>query len=115
MPAGLAELHDAVLEAYQASDPTPFKDFRRNEYLMTVENMGQLSDDVSESIRQADEICLTQEVWDTCRWLKARGVTITSFSDKPDEACAPNAEMAALGYQSIHNTPTHLLGSPLNI
>ena len=45
MPVGLAELHDAVLEAYQANDPTPFKDFRRNEYLMTVENMGQLSDD----------------------------------------------------------------------
>ena len=115
MPTGLGELHDAVLEAYQASDPTPFKDFRRNEYLMTVESMGRLADDAPETLQQAEEICLTQEVWDACRWLQARGVTITSFSDKPDEACAPNAEMAALGYHAIHNTPTHLLGKPLDI
>ncbi len=115
MPAGLADLHDAVLQAYQINDPTPFKDFRRNEYLMTVENMGQLPDDAPESVRQAEEICLTQEVWDACIWLQARGVTITSFSDKPDEACAPDAELAALGYHAIHNTPTHLLGEALDI
>ncbi len=113
MPAGLAELHDAVLEAYRANDPTPFKDFRRNEYLMTVEHMGQLPDDVPDSRRQGEEICLTREVWDACRWLQARGVTITSFSDKPDEACAPSAELAAQNYQAIHRTPTHLLGEAL--
>jgi hypothetical protein len=113
MPAGLAKIHDAVLEAYQAKDPTPFTDFRRNEYLMTVENMGQLPDNAPDSARKQEEICLTQEVWDACRWLQTRGVTITSFSDKPDEACAPNTELAELGYQSIHNTPTHLLGKTL--
>jgi len=115
MPAGLAELHDAVLEAYQINDPTPFKDFRRNEYLMTVESMGHLPTDAPESQRQVEEICLTQEVWDACRWLQARDVTITSFSDKPDEACAPNAELAAQGHNSIHNTPTHLLGKALDV
>ncbi|HEY53715.1 MAG TPA: hypothetical protein G4N94_09690 [Caldilineae bacterium] len=115
MPAGLARLHDAVLEAYQSNDPTPFKDFRRNEYRMTVENMGSLPDDAAASRRAAEEICLTREIWDACRWLQARGVTITSFSDKPDEACAPAPDLAASGYRAIHHTPTHLLGDPLDI
>ena len=115
MPAGLARLHDAVLAAYQSNDPTPFKDFRRNEYRMTVASMGGLPADAPVAKRAAEEICLTREVWDACRWLQARGVTITSFSDKPDEACAPAPELAASGYRPIHHTPTHLLGDTLDI
>jgi hypothetical protein len=111
----LANLYDAVLEAYKVNDPTPFKDFRRNEYLMTVKHMGQLPDRIPEARRQAEEICLTREVWDACLWLEARGVTITSFSDKPDEACAPTPDLATRGYYAIHQTATHLLGEPLEI
>ncbi len=111
----LANMHDAVLEAYKINDPTPFKDFRRNEYLMTVESMGQLPDDTPESRRQEEEICLTREVWDACHWLESHEVTITSFSDKPDEACAPAPDLAALSYHAIHHTPTHLLGKTLVI
>ncbi|MCO6451562.1 MAG: hypothetical protein J5I90_12310 [Caldilineales bacterium] len=111
----LMQIHRQVSRAAQDGDPTPFKDFRRNEYLAAVARMGQIDDETPVEIRRQEEICLTREVWDACRWLQDRGSLITSFSDKPDEACAPVAEMAAAGYQPIHRTPTHMLGEPLSI
>ena len=113
--SSLAQIHRQVWAADQSGDPTPFKGFRRNEYLAAVVRMGQLADDAALALRQQEEICLTREVWDACHWLQQRSVLITSFSDKPDEACAPTPEMAATGYQSIHRTPTHLLGEPLRL
>ncbi len=115
LPPGLRDLHDAVFAATEAHDPTPFKDFRRNEYRMTVANMGSLPDDAAAEQRQAAEICLTREVWDACRWLQQRGAMIVALSDKPDEACAPTPELAAAGLLPIHQTLTHLLGAELNI
>ncbi|NOZ72563.1 MAG: hypothetical protein GXP38_11750 [Chloroflexi bacterium] len=111
----LHELHQAVFTAYQKHDPTPFKEFRRNEYLRTVAHMGSLPEDATQEQRQAQEICLTQEVWDACQWLKLRGALIMALSDKPDEACAPSEELAAQGFVPIHHTPTHLLGEHLSL
>lgn len=111
----LAQIHQQVWTASQAGDPTPFKGFRRNEYLAAVARMGQLADDDAVELRQQEEICLTREVWDACQWLQTRGALITSFSDKPDEACAPTSEMAATGLEPIHRTPTHFLGESLGL
>ncbi len=113
LPPALATIHQAVYNAHRANDPTPFKDFRRQEYLAAVARLGNLPDDAPLAARLADEICLTQEVWDACRWLQARGALVTSLSDKPDEACGPTPDMAAQGYRPIHRTPTHLIGTPL--
>lgn len=115
LPPALAAIHEAVYEAYRRNDPTPFKDFRRREYLAAVTHMGHLPDDVPEEVRLREEICLTREVWDACRWLQARGAVLTSLSDKPDEACAPTPELAAQGYRPIHRQPTHLAGQPLGL
>ncbi len=115
LPAGLRALHKEVQRASAAQDPTPFKAFRRNEYRMTVAHMGSLPDDTPAAVRAAQEICLTREVWDACRWLQKRGALIVALSDKPDEACAPDAELAAAGYRPIHKTPTHLLGEALGL
>lgn len=115
MPPALAALHQEVTDAYHIGDPTPFKGFRRNEYRATVAAMGNLPDDAPDSERMEREICLTREVWDACKWLQARGALITSFSDKPDEACAPAPELVAEGYEPIHRTGTHLLGQPLEL
>ncbi len=113
LPPALAHMHEAVSDAYQAHDPTPFKDFRRNEYLAAVALMGCLPDDASDEQRAREEICLTREVWDACQWLMKRGAVITALSDKPDEACAPDPDLAEQGYRPIHHTPTHLLGECL--
>ncbi|NOX60611.1 MAG: hypothetical protein GXP42_01480 [Chloroflexi bacterium] len=115
LPIPLAEFHQAVHQAHLAHDPTPFKDFRRNEYLAAVALMGNLPDEADAARRAQEEICLTREVWDACQWLLSRGAVITALSDKPDEACAPSPELAAQGYRPIHHTPTHLLGEALPI
>ncbi|RME83316.1 MAG: hypothetical protein D6775_08440 [Caldilineae bacterium] len=111
----LMTVHRAVYESYRAGDPTPFKDFRRNEFRATVAAMGHLPDDVSETLRAQEEICLTREVWDACRWLQERGVLIAALSDKPDEACAPDPAESDPTLRPIHRTPTHLLGQALSI
>ena len=113
LPPSLAILHETVFSAFTAGDPTPFKDFRRQEYRAAVSRMGNLPDDAPPAQRYDIEICLTREVWDACRWLQDRGAVITSFSDKPDEACAPPADLAAQGLLPIHRTPTHLVGNVL--
>lgn len=113
LPPALAGIHCTVYAAHQANDPTPFKDFRRREYQAAIAMMGSLADDAPLAERLQQEICLTQEVWDACLWLRDRGAVITSLSDKPDEACGPTPELAARGYRPIHHTPTHLAGTTL--
>ncbi len=113
LPAALHDLHHTVYTAFQAGDPTPFKDFRREEYRAAVNRMGNLPDDAPAEERKQQEICLTREVWDACTWLAGRGALITSFSDKPDEACAPTPDLAALGLLPVHQTPTHIAGNAL--
>ncbi len=113
LPPSLAAIHRAVFAAHQSGDPTPFKDFRRQEYVAAVGMMGCLPDDVPLAERLQQEICLTQEVWDVCQWLAGRGAVITSLSDKPDEACGPTPELDARGLLPIHRTPTHLVGTSL--
>ena len=113
LPSSLRDLHLTVYTAFQAGDPTPFKDFRREEYRAAVNRMGNLPDDASTAERYQNEICLTREVWDACIWLAQRGALITSFSDKPDEACAPTPALAALGLLPVHHTLTHIAGNSL--
>ena len=115
LPPRLAGIHRTVYDAFMAGDPTPFKEFRRNEYRAAVASMGNLPDDAPLSERLQHEICLTREVWDVCEWLSQRGALITALSDKPDEACAPTPELAAQGFQPIHRTPTHIVGVPLSL
>ena len=43
LPASLRDLHLTVYTAFQAGDPTPFKDFRRGEYRCRREPHGQLA------------------------------------------------------------------------
>jgi len=111
----LASLHESVYAAYLQGDPTPFKDFRRNEYRAAVASMGHLPHDAPLEIRLSQEICLTREVWDACRWLAERRALITALSDKPDEACAPSDQLERQGYLPIHRTPTHLAGTSLSL
>lgn len=111
LEAGLAAIHKEIIANVQAGDPTPFKSFRRNEYLRTVERMGQMDDRVPVKSLLAEEIVITQEVRELVMSWRERGVLFFGLSDKPDEASIPSAEFAAQGYIPIHQVKTHSVGS----
>lgn len=111
LPAALADIHGDIYTHVQAGDPTPFKAFRRNEYLTTVGRMGQLEDTAAVETLLADEIVLTQEVRALALDWRARGALLFGLSDKPDEASVPTPELVAQGYVPIHQTETHAVGT----
>jgi hypothetical protein len=107
------ELHDDIYGRVKAGDPTPFKAFRRQEYLETTAKMGNLPDNVPLARRLLEEICLTQEVIEVGRWFSSRGCLVMALSDKPDEATMPSPEAAAQGHLPLHRTATHVVGQSI--
>jgi hypothetical protein len=109
LPA-LGQIHRQIYDNVQAGDPTPFKAFRRNEFLVTVSRMGHLPDDAPVQALLENEILITREVQAlVMKWLQ-KGVLLFGLSDKPDEASLPTPEQAIQGYLPIHRTPTHIVG-----
>lgn len=107
----LRVIHNEVLNRTREGDPTPFKDFRRTEYLTTVERMGSLADGAQLETLLRDEILITAEVVQVAELWAGRGALLFGLSDKPDEASIPSSKQAAQGYQPIHRTLTHVVGS----
>ena len=110
LPVALRAVHQGIYGYVQAGDPTPFKPFRRNEYLETVSRMGCLGDDAPAERLLSEEIVITQEVRHMALAWRQRGALLFGLSDKPDEASLPTPELAARGYQPIHRTETHIVG-----
>jgi hypothetical protein len=110
LPTSLAEIHREVYACVQENDPTPFKAFRRNEYRVTVERMGHLSDAATVEELLANEIVITQEVRQVVLDWRRRGALVMALSDKPDEASTPSDELAAKGWRPIHQVETHAVG-----
>ena len=108
----LRQVHEAVITSVRAGDPTPFKRFRRQEFITTVERMGNLPDDASVADLLAQEITLTQEVCELVEWLQARGCLLLCMSDKPDEASCPDPRSSA-DLSAVHRTETHRVGSSI--
>ncbi len=113
LPAALRAVHQGIYSNVQAGDPTPFKPFRRNEYLETVSRMGCLGDDIPAERLLREEIVITGEVRRMALAWRQRGALLFGLSDKPDEASLPTPELAALRYQPIHRTETHVVGSDI--
>ena len=111
MESGLSDLHADIYARFQQGDPTPFKTFRRKEYLATIRRLGCLDDKAPLAERLEKEIVITAEVLSLAKDWAARGALVFGLSDKPDEASLPTAELAAMGYQAIHRTMTHVVGS----
>jgi hypothetical protein len=104
MSPALLAAHEEVYRGIQAEDPTPFKAFRRREYLETISRMNMLPDDASEADVLAKEIVITAEVASVARLMSQRGLLVFGISDKPDEASLPTPEGAARGYRPLHRT-----------
>ena len=113
LPENLSRLHSDVFAKVQAGDPTPFKEFRRNEYLKTVERMGYLDDSTPVGRILMEEIVITREVLDFALECRAQGALIFGLSDKPDEASLPDEGQTAAGYLPIHKTTAHMVGMPV--
>jgi hypothetical protein len=110
---GLLPVHDDVWHNVQAGDPTPFKAFRRNEYLTTIARFGTTPHTtVAELLRQ--RICITQEVRVASLELRERGTLIFGVSDKPDEASVPTQEQSQAGMEPLHRLETVAVGEGLS-
>jgi len=107
----LAPVHREVYANFQRGDPTPFKSFRYREYEETVRRMDCLPDDAGEERILAEEIVMTREVADVCRFLRKRGVLLFSLTDKPDESSIPRPELAQKGYLPLHRVTMKVVGS----
>lgn len=107
----LQRIHAEIYSNVQAGDPTPFKAFRHNEFLNTIQRMGFLSDNAPLDILLKDEIVITAEVRRLALDWKENGALVFGLSDKPDEASVPTTEQARQGYQAIHRTVTHVVGN----
>ncbi|MGL4648089.1 MAG: hypothetical protein ACRC1H_01675 [Caldilineaceae bacterium] len=108
----LLEVHESVLSSVRSGDPTPFKRFRRQEFVCTVEHMGSLDDSASPQELLDREITLTEEVFQTADWFKQRGCFLLCLSDKPDEASRPSKGHTA-DLPPIHRAPTHRVGEDI--
>ena len=111
LPADLREIHAGIYANVQRGDPTPFKEFRYNEYLTTTARMGNLDDGASIPDLLAGEILITQEVRQVALDWNRQGALLFGLSDKPDEASVPGLELAARGCLPIHRVETHAVGT----
>ncbi len=111
LPENLAAIHSEIYHYVRLGDPTPFKAFRRNEYLLTVARMGHLAGTTPVETLLDQEIVITQEVRQAALSWKERGALLFGLSDKPDEATFPTPEQVERGYAPLHRTLTHIVGS----
>lgn len=109
----LRALHEEIVMRVQAGDPTPFKEFRRREYLATVARFGRPPGETPIETRLRGEVLITQEVREAALAAGRRGALVFGLSDKPDEAACPSAQGAAEGLRPLHRTPTHAYGNSL--
>lgn len=109
----LASMHDEVYARFQQGDPTPFKEFRRQEFRATIARMGRLSGTPTAAEALAGEIVITREVAELLEHWQDRGALIIGISDKPDEAALPDSETAAEGLLPLHQALTHRVGDGL--
>jgi len=110
LPVQLKTIHHDIYHNVQNGDPTPFKAFRRNEYLITVQKFGCLDDSTPVDTMLSEEIVITQEVRQMAKTWKERGALLFGLSDKPNEASLPTSDQVLDGYLPLHRAETHAVG-----
>jgi len=106
---GLREFHCEFLDRFLSGDPTPFKGFRRREYLETIARMGPLQQDLPAAQFLEKMIAITGEIYQLANTWKDRGVLLFGLSDKPDEASLPTPQQILDGFQPIHRMKTAVI------
>jgi hypothetical protein len=111
MSEAFRQVHEAVGASLRIGDPTPFKRFRREEFMSTAAHMGNLPLDAPVAQQLAEEITLTQEVRELVAWLQKRGCLLICLSDKPQEASCP--ERPSSDFLPLHQIETHCVGTSI--
>jgi len=102
-PRAILETQADFYQSLQIGDPTPFKAFRRQEYLNTITAMRTPASLDDDTLKRT--ICITEEVRQFGLTCKQKGALLFGLSDKPDEASLPGSDLAMQGYQPLHRTP----------
>ncbi|NTV63354.1 MAG: hypothetical protein HGA65_07425 [Oscillochloris sp.] len=97
VPPQLASLHADLRARVAVGDPTPFKQFRRAEFVATVARMAD------------GRLTLCGELFALAERLIAAGALCLATSDKPAESALPSAEQAAAGLRPLHRTPARVI------
>ena len=105
----LRDLHKRFFQRVRAGDPTPFKEFRREEFRQTVQRMGTADVGLPAVELLNTEIVITGEVFMAARMLAEQGAVLFGLSDKPDEATLPGVEEP--DQLPLHKIQTHIVGS----
>jgi hypothetical protein len=111
LPLNLRHVHDDVFALVSEGDPTPFKEFRYQEFKFTVSHMGQMGAETPVEELLTGEITITHEVRQAALAWREQGALLFGLSDKPDEASIPSAELSSQGFQAIHRVETDVLGA----
>jgi len=111
LPPELRSIHEDIYSRFKQGDPTPFKAFRYNEYLVSAARMGQLGVETPVNELLSQEILITHEVHQAALSWRAQGALLFGISDKPDEASIPTRDMASQGYKPIHQIETEVVGA----
>lgn len=110
---GLGRIHQEVWSNWVKDDPTPFKSFRYREYEATVARMDILPDGCDMERLLSEEIVITREVAELCRFLAKREVLLFGLTDKPDEASIPQVEEAEKGHLPLHRVTMKVVGESI--
>jgi hypothetical protein len=109
--AEVEHFHRGFAERALAGDPTPFKAFRRREFVETSVVMGHMPQGAPPEDVLREELVLTGEVWEVVGRWRAAGALLFGLSDKPDEAAVPTADDAGRGVLPLHRIRTHIVGA----
>jgi hypothetical protein len=110
LPLKVKELHKDIFQRVKLGDPTPFKAFRRAEYLATAARMGRMEPGTPVDVLLSQEIVITHEVRELMGTWQGQGALLFGLSDKPDEASIPTPELESQGYQPIHRIQAMVVG-----
>ncbi len=108
----LRQARETVSMAVRQGDPTPFKRFRRQEFISTVSHMACLPDDSAPETMLAEEITFTNEVRELAQWLNERDCLLLCLSDKPDESALPS-DRTPSDLLPLHQLEAHLVGTSI--
>ncbi len=97
LPPALAPLHAELRERVAEGDPTPFKQFRRAEFVATVARMAD------------GRLTLCGELVALAERLIAAGALCLATSDKPAESALPSPAQAAAGMLPLHRVPARVV------
>jgi len=113
--SGVRAIHREVMDNFCSGDPTPFKSFRREEYLTTTERMSTDGQGADLPALLKERITINYEVAQAIVYLRRQGVLALGLSDKPDEAVFPTEALLAQGHQPLHRTAALLVGESLGL